>query len=215
MENYNYLKKLPEPTILKINGISIQLYVVEDDTWLFDNRQVAQNYGISENTVRAHLRRNKNVLIEGKHWFKKRGRKPPRYPEFNLWTKEGFVTIGNFIKTTKANNLLVALGITSKQITKIESQIIEIIRDAFEGNTKVESHYSVQGYTVDIYFPQLNIIVEIDEMNHESYDSGDEYLREILIQNSLNCEIIHYNPHDINDSIGKVINKILKRLMLT
>ena len=215
MEDYNYLPKLPEQTNLVINGISIQLYIVENDTWLFDNHQLAQNYGIKETTVRRHLQRNKNTLIEGKHWFKKQGWKPSSYPEFNLWTKEGFITIGNFIKNTKANKLLTALEVKSKQITKIESQLIEIIKNSFNGITSVESHFSVSGYIVDLYFPELSTVIEIDERGHESYNAGNEYLREILIQNSLNCEIIRFNPHDIKDNIGKVINKLVKKIITT
>lgn len=215
MEDYNYLRKLPEQTNLVIDGISIQMYIVENDTWLFDNRQLAQNYEISETTVRRHLQRNKNTLIEGKHWFKKRGWKPPYYPDFTLWTKEGFITIGNFIKNTKANKLLIALGVKSKQITKIESQLIEIIKDSFDGITRVESHFSVSGYIVDLYFPELSAIIEIDEMDHESYNTENEVLREILVQNSLDSEIIHFNPHNTKNNIGNVINRLIKKIITT
>lgn len=213
MENYNYLAELPEQTVLVVDGISIQMYIVENDTWLFDNSQLARNYGINETTARRHLQRNLNTLIEGKHWFKKRGWKPRYYPEYNLWTKEGFIAIGNFIKTAQADNLLIALGVKSKQITKIESQVIDIIKKSFKGITRVESHFPVSGYIADLYFPDLNIIIEIDEMGHESYNAENEYLREILIQNSLNCEIMRFNPHNIKDNIGNVINKILKYIV--
>jgi len=215
MENYNYQYELPKETLLDVNGISIRLYVVEDSIWLFDNRQVADNYGISEATVRSHLKNNENILIEGKHWFKKQGWKPPNYPHFNLWTKEGFVTVGNFIKTSEANTLLIALGIKSKQVTKIESQLVEIIKNTFRDITKIESNFPVSGYFADIYFPDINTIVEIDERGHKGYDMYDELSREDSIRESLNCEIIRFNPHDIHDNVGNIINKLLKKIMKT
>ncbi len=215
MEEYNYHPEFPEQTTLNVNDISIQLYIVENNIWLFSNRQLAKNYNISENTVSRHLQRNKNTLIEGKHWFKKRGWKPPYYPDFTLWTKDGFIKFGNFVKNTKADKLLTTLGVKSRQTTKIESEIIEIIKNTFKGIAKVETHFPVSGYIVDIYFPELDIIIEIDEMGHESYDLGDEYLREILVKSSLNCEVIHFNPHDHSNNIGKVINKIIRKIMKT
>ena len=61
MEDFNYEPDLPEPTTLNIGHVSIQLYIVEDNVWLFANEQMAKNYGVTEGTVRGHLQSNKKV----------------------------------------------------------------------------------------------------------------------------------------------------------
>ena len=72
MEKFNYRFELPKPTTLNFGSISIKLYIVENDVWLFDNEQLANNYGVTKNTIRRHLQRNKNdILLEGIHWFNK------------------------------------------------------------------------------------------------------------------------------------------------
>jgi len=79
MNYFNYLPELPSPTTITINDISIHLYIVENSIWLFSTKHLAKNYGIDEITVRGHLKRNKDTLIEGRDWFKKGGWKPPSW----------------------------------------------------------------------------------------------------------------------------------------
>lgn len=213
MNDFNYLPELPSPTTTTINDISIHLYIVENSIWLFSNEHLAKNYGISQITVRGHLKRNKDKLIEGNHWFKKQGWKPPYYPHFTLWTKQGFIKLGNFVKTAKADSVLTALGVKSRQTTKIESEVIEIIKRAFQGITDVKTQFPVSMYKADLYLPELNIIVEIDEHNHDGYSPNDECWREIEMQESLNCEILRYNPHSKKKNIGDLINIIFKKLI--
>jgi len=216
MEKYNYLPQLPEQSVLEINGESLQVYIVEDGTWLFDNRQVAYNYDSDEDTIRQQLYRYKsqNKLIEGKHWFHKNGWKPPRFPHYSLWTKEGFIALGCYKGSTKAEKILIGLGIKTRQATRIESELFKIIKNAFKGITVVETHYQISEYIVDLYFPNLSIIVEIDEMGHENYDSDKELYRESKIRNSSKCEILRFNPHNDQHNIGQVINKILKKILI-
>ena len=213
MNDFNYLPELPSPTTITINDISIHLYIVDNSIWVFSNEHLAKNYEISQSTVRQHLKRNKDKLIEGNHWFKKKGWKPPSCPHFTLWTKEGFIKFGNFVKTAKADLVLTALGVKSRQTTKIESEVAEIIKRTFQGITDVKTQFSVSGYKADLYLPELNIIVEIDEHSHDSYSPNDEYWREIEMQESLNCEIFRYNPHSKNRNIGDLINILLKKLI--
>lgn len=213
MSDFNYTPELPSSTTITINDISIHLYIVENSIWLFSNEHLAKNYEISQNTVRQHLKRNKDKLIEGNHWFKKKGWKPPHFPHFTLWTKQGFIKFGNFVKTAKADLVLTALGVKSRQTTKIESEVTEIIKRAFQGITDVKTQFSISGYKADLYLPELNIIVEIDEHNHDSYSPNDEDQREIVMKESLNCKIFRHNPHDKNKNIGDLINRIFKELI--
>lgn len=205
----NYRPELPKEQTITIEGISVCLYVVEDNLWLLSDAQVAKAYGISINTVRQHCNRNKDIIKKGTHWFYKQGKLPPNFPCLRLWTKEGLIELGNYIKTTKASILLKALGVKSRQRTKIESEYLEIISSAFKGISPYQYQYEVQGYKIDLYFPELKIAVEIDEHNHGSYDGGSEALREFTIKQALDCNIIKFNPNVLGANVGELINLVL------
>ena len=66
----------------------------------------------------------------------------------------------------------------------------------------------------DIWFKNRNLIIEVDEGNHEYYDSDDEKEREEMFEKH-NFKIFQYNPNDpvfdINKFLGK-INPYVKKL---
>ena len=67
----NFEPELPPATTININGVDLTLYIVEDGLWLLTDEQVAKAYGRAVNTIRRHVQRNKDVLIEGRDWFMK------------------------------------------------------------------------------------------------------------------------------------------------
>ena len=211
MTEINYLPALPDPQTIIVNEIPLHLYIVEDDTWFFSDKQVAKIYGISPTTIKRHISRNRDVLIEGKHWFKKLGKLPRYFPHMRLWTKEGLIKLGNFVKTQEAEQVLIALGVKTRQRTKLEPQLKKIISSAFEGILEMKKPYPVAGYKIDIYFPQINTAVEIDEYAHGNYDADKEQMREETIKKVIGCSFVRYNPHSSNENVGTLINKILKR----
>lgn len=215
MKGTNYYQALPKPTAVDYNGIAISTYILKDETWLLTDNQVAENYGVKHVTVKAHVHRNKASLTEGEDWFYKKGKLPKNFPQLRLWTKEGFIKLGNHIKTKKADNVLVALGIKSRQTPIIESQIFEIIKASLKNITKTRTHYRIPktGYIVDLYFPELSLVVEIDEYNHKNYNKFGEKYREEVIKKVLNCEIIRYDPHNPKSNVGMLLNKIFLKIL--
>jgi very-short-patch-repair endonuclease len=215
MKEINYNKSLPEPTSVDYNGIAISTYIIEDGTWFLTDNQVAKNYGIKHGTVKAHVHRNIDILIEGKDWFYKKGKLPKNYPRLRLWTKDGFIKVGNYIKTKQAENVLVALGIKTRQTSTIESNIAEIIKSSLKDITKTRIKYRIPkaGYIVDLYFPDLNLVVEIDEYNHKNYSKYEEKFREEIIRSVLNCEIIRYDPHNPKSNVGILLNKVFMKIL--
>ena len=59
----------------------------------------------------------------------------------------------------------------------------------------------------DIWFKDLNFIVEVDEGNHEDYDTDDEKEREDMFKRH-NFKIIRCNPNDPEFDINKFLCKI-------
>jgi len=210
----NYYDALPEETVLTVDDVDLCVYIVENGRWFFSNEQIAKNYGRSVTTISRHLQQHKDELIEGVHWFDKKGNLPRSFPHMKLWTKEGFIKLGNYVKSTQAERVLKALGVISRQETRLESRISDIIRDALQDFTTVVFQHPIKEYKVDIYFPDLNIVLEIDEMKHESYDNWNENYREAIIKEKLGCEFIRFNPNSNKENVGIVINNIFKRITL-
>ena len=59
----------------------------------------------------------------------------------------------------------------------------------------------------DIWFKDYNIIIEVDEGNHENYDSDDEKEREDMFKKH-NFKIFRCNPNDPNFDLFKFLGEM-------
>ena len=59
----------------------------------------------------------------------------------------------------------------------------------------------------DIWFKNYNIIIDVDEENHENYDSDDEKEREDIFKNH-NFKNFRCNPNDPNFDLFKFLGEI-------
>ena len=59
----------------------------------------------------------------------------------------------------------------------------------------------------DIWFKDYNIIIELDEGNHENYDSDDENERKDMFKKH-NFKIFQCNPNDPNFDLFKFLGEI-------
>ena len=59
----------------------------------------------------------------------------------------------------------------------------------------------------DIWFKDYNIIIEVDEGNHEDYDADDEKKREDMFKEH-NFKIFCCNPNDLNFDLFKFLGEI-------
>ena len=59
----------------------------------------------------------------------------------------------------------------------------------------------------DIWFKNHNLIIEVDEGNHENYDSDDEKEREDMFKKH-NFKTFPCNPNDPNFDLFKFVGKI-------
>lgn len=64
---------------------------------------------------------------------------------------------------------------------------------------------------IDLFYPQFNIAIEIDEEHHENHREADS-LRQRQIENEVNCTFyrVSVKQGDLNDQIQRVKNSILK-----
>ena len=85
--------------------------------------------------------------------------------------------------------------------TSIAEKIIKLFpKENIELNKKFNSRKP------DIWFKDHNIIIEVDQGNHESYDSDDEKEREDMFKKH-NFEISRCNPNDRNFDLFRFLGE--------
>ena len=88
-----------------------------------------------------------------------------------------------------------------------ESECVNAISKAFQGE-KIILQKSVKTYKVDIYFPDYDLCIEIDENNHNDRDEDYEKKRQRVITKILKCKWLRFNPDSPDFNIFTVINQI-------
>ena len=89
-----------------------------------------------------------------------------------------------------------------------EGSFGEFLKNSLKGICKVETQVPVLDYRVDFYLPEVNLVIEFDERDHEHGKRPKrDKQREKEIQQYLNCEIVRvkeYEPYSTS------LNRILK-----
>lgn len=85
--------------LVKFNEIEFSLIKNQEHEFLLANKDVAKGYGVSIDTIRSHLSKNRDEFVEGKHFTVDKSYKNTRKI---FWTKKGIVRLGFFIKSEDA-----------------------------------------------------------------------------------------------------------------
>lgn len=72
------------------------------------------------------------------------------------------------------------------------------------------TQYPISNYKIDLYIPQNNIAIEIDEKEHK-YKKDYDLIRQNYIKSQIHCKFIRINE---GESCGNVIARIVKELNL-
>ena len=87
------------------NDLQVILIPDVEHEFLMTSKEVAKGYGIHQDTLRTHKRRNKEDLIEGKHFLSSvsvgHGASPGASLT-TLWTKRGVIRLGFIIESNRA-----------------------------------------------------------------------------------------------------------------
>jgi very-short-patch-repair endonuclease len=105
------------------------------------------------------------------------------------------------------------INITTPLFPNDEQQVLNIISSSFK-HLEQKHQFQIGPYRIDLYFPEIKIAVEVDELNHDDYNAAAEVKREMFIINQLNCKIIRFNPDAVDFNVGDIINEILMKLRL-
>ena len=93
-----------------------------------------------------------------------------------------------------------------------EASFINILIKSFS-HIKSETQFYIDGYRIDLYFPDYNIAIECDEYGHEDRCKKNELKRQKHIEKKLKCKFIRFNPDSETFNIGDVVNSILMEVM--
>lgn len=75
-------------------------------------------------------------------------------------------------------------------------------------NINYIEQYQVDNYRIDLYIPQYNTAIEIDEVEHK-YKRDYDLTRQNYIENKIHCKFIRINE---GESCGSAIARITKEL---
>ena len=92
-----------------------------------------------------------------------------------------------------------------------EQTIINSIKDTFEGEN-IQTQYSVLGYSIDLYFHEYKLTIEVDELGHTNRNINNEIERQKALEKELNCIFIKINPDEKDFKIFKKINKMYRHI---
>ena len=92
-----------------------------------------------------------------------------------------------------------------------EQTAINLIKDAFEGQD-MQTHYTLLGYRIDLYFHKHKLVIEVDELGHADRNLSDEIERQKTLEKELDCMFIGINPDGKNFIIFREINKIHRQI---
>ncbi len=94
---------------------------------------------------------------------------------------------------------------------RFEYKYLNEIQDFLDAiNIEYILQYQVGNYRIDLYIPEYNIAVEIDEVEHK-YKRDYDLTRQNYIGNRTHCKFIRVNE---GESCGSVMARIVKELKM-
>ena len=182
--------------------------------WPKSNSQLAEFFGVKEGTIRSHQRNHRKELIKDEDLFKKNLGVPSAPTLMTVWSKKGAIKLAHYFKrSAKVTAFLEQEGFQKLHKNYIEGDILAIIIDAVDGLTTWYREYSVDGYRVDLYLKDINLVIECDEMGHEYKNDLSEIIRQTTIESKLGCKVLRFNPDKPGFKLGEIINKIFKHIL--
>ena len=110
-------------------------------------------------------------------------------------------------RTDESCNLKKNLGFNLHDVINTKEQtVLESIKDVFEGED-MQTHYSVLGYRIDLYFHKYRLAIEVDELGHADRNLSDEINRQNTIERELTCVFIKINPDEKDFNIFRVFSE--------
>jgi phage antirepressor YoqD-like protein len=129
---------------VEIGEVVVEVQPNVEHEWLLSSKDVAEGYGLSESGLRMTKSRYSDELIEGSHFVQQIVTGSGGGRTQTMWTKEGVVMLGFFIKTPSAkefrrwaSNYIVSKQDEEKAIA-IPQNFSEALKLAYEQSIQIE-----------------------------------------------------------------------------
>lgn len=134
--------------------------------------------------------------------------------EMRIVTRVGLRQV--LVKSRKPKSADIAkafdIDVYRAKVTTIETEVTSRVRSVFEGyKTVIQKQFGP--YRADIWFPQFDLIIEVDEDGHRRYNDIKEAARQGFIE-SANQSFIRYTPEEqpIEWLFGRIHSHIVEQL---
>jgi len=99
-----------------------------------------------------------------------------------------------------------------KNMTEAEKILWAHLRNRQIDGYKFRRQYSVCGYVIDFYSPELKLAIEVDGRYHTEEDQIIHDKKRQFIIESIGIEFLRFTNEEIYSQIAKVIDKIYQKI---
>ena len=121
------------------------------------------------------------------------------------------------IKSQKpqASELAKQLGIKEEtRYLRKEIEIVGFVQDVLtQMMIPFEFQKRVANYRVDLYLPNQNLAIEIDENNRADRDPSYEQAREECVREELGCKLLRINPDASDFKLSSCVGRIVREII--
>lgn len=118
------------------------------------------------------------------------------------------------VSTSESVKIVDQLGIeTNYKYIRKEIEICKNLEEFFDNaEIKYIKQHCIGKYRADIFLPEYNVVIEIDEDGHKHYDKTKENKRTTHSE-SHGYKILRINPDDPTFTLNKLFGQIMKYIM--
>jgi len=216
IQNADVLNELStnDNQILHFNNYTIK-YFIHDNKCYYKARDIAKilKYVNTKDAIKKHVLENDKFMVSNlkkemcnhdntiKHTLKN------EHPQTIFINENGMKAL--ILKSNKSNSIELAKHLNINIVTKYLKKELEIITFFEKYLKKLNIVYilqkSVEKYKIDLYLPNNNIAIEIDEYGHIHREPTYEKNRENTIKSILNCKFLRINPDTENFNLATCI----------
>jgi very-short-patch-repair endonuclease len=205
-----------------INHNNLKFFKYENEFW-FSQKTISMILDVKSHTINWHLKEIEKIntnfkvsefkitQIEGNRKVSRNIKHYPLECLFDISMRcnklNKFNDIIEIIKEEHEVNL-------DFQVRPIkETNFKEILKKALFGIVSFEYQYRVNGYIIDLYFPEIDLCIEYDEQYHK-YQLDKDKSREENIKKCIGCNFLRVNEGEELKALNRIIELTLEKLYI-
>ena len=116
-----------------------------------------------------------------------------------------------YCRTTPAHKFRTRLGFKQYDVILTKVQLALTIKSSSEGEY-MQTQYNVFSYSIELYFHDYKLAIEIDENGHSDRNIDYEIKRQKVIEQELGCKFVRIDPDKEDFDIFKTVREIFRHV---